>query len=321
MSKEFDLIIIGAGPAGLSAGLYGSQAKLKVAIFEKGFVGGQVSLTSNMANYPGYTEKNNAAGLVNKMQVQCEENDVHFIYEEIVEIKKEGMLKKIFTNKGEYLAKTIIIATGNRAKKLGAEGEEKLIGRGISYCALCDGVFFSDYEVFVVGAGNSAIEESIFLTKFVKKVTILNRSEKVKASRYYIARAEENEKIDIISNVEIKKVNGQNGIESILVENKETGEEKLLGGKNDNYGLFIFIGRKPNTELFSLLLDLDEKGYIITDEKMKTSVDGIYAAGDVRVKDLRQVVTATSDGAIAAVEAEKYIERLESSAQLIGQKR
>jgi len=308
--KYFDVVIIGGGPAGLSAALYASRADLKTVVFEKKMVGGQMNITNDIANYPGAKSNTKTYELVQNMHEQCEDFGTNFICEKIVNIEVLDKEKIVHTKDNHYHAKAVIIATGNKERKLNAEGEEKLIGKGVSYCALCDGRFFSNYEVFVVGGGNSALEESLFLTKFARKVTIFNKSNNLRASNYYIAKAMENDKIEIVHNTEILKVNGDNKIDSITVRNNKTDEVMELGGKDEGYGLFVFIGREPNTKLFKDFLELNEKGYIITDRNMKTNIDGIYAAGDVREKEVRQVVTAVSDGAIAAVEAQKYIERL-----------
>lgn len=309
---KYDVIIIGAGPAGLSAGLYAARADLKTLIFEKKMIGGQMALTNEMENYPGTKLNTSTQELIGNMKKQCAEFGVEFKNEEIVNVELKDDLKVVHTKDNNYYAKSVIVATGNSPRKLNAKGEEKLTGKGVSYCALCDGRFFTDYEVFVVGGGNSAIEESLFLTKFVRKVTVFNRSKNLRASPQYIAKAHKNDKIEIVGNKQITEIMGENKIDAIKVKDLQTGEEQILGKGNEPYGLFVFIGRIPNTKMFENCLALSENGYVITDRNMKTSVSGVFAAGDVREKEVRQVVTAVSDGAIAAVEAEKYINNMDS---------
>lgn len=309
MSNIYDVVIIGSGPAGLSAGLYASRANLETLIIEKEKAGGQIVTTEEVANYPGSIQDATGPSLVARMVEQAEEFGAEKVFDEVKEVNFEGKIKVIKGEKAEYQAKSVIIATGAKPRLLGAPGEKELTGKGVSYCATCDGAFFEDLQVFVVGGGDSAVEEAMFLTKFARKVTIVHRRDTLRAAKSIQEKAFKNEKIDFMWNTEIKELRGDGILESMTVLNRETGEETEIVASEDDgtFGVFVFVGFMPQTKLFEGLVEM-ERGYIKTDDNMKTNIEGVYASGDCRVKSLRQVVTATADGAIAAVQAEKYID-------------
>lgn len=309
MENIYDVIIIGAGPAGLSAGLYAARANMKTLILEKEKSGGQIVTTEEVANYPGSIENATGPSLVARMVEQSDEFGAERKLDEVVEINLEDKIKVIKGEKAEYKAKTVIVATGAKPRLLGAPGEKELTGKGVSYCATCDGAFFTDLEVYVIGGGDSAVEEAMFLTKFARKVTIVHRRDQLRAAKSIQEKAFKNDKIDVIWNHQVKELKGEGILEEMTLVNTETGEEKVIVANEEDgtMGVFVFVGYLPQTKLFENILDM-ERGYLKTDENMKTNLDGVFAAGDCRVKSLRQVVTATADGAIAAVQAEKYIE-------------
>ncbi|MBC7088164.1 MAG: thioredoxin-disulfide reductase [Tissierellales bacterium] len=305
----YDVVIIGAGPAGLSAGLYAARARLNTLIIEKDAVGGQIVTTEEVANYPGSIENATGPSLVARMVEQAESFGAKRTSDTIKSVDLSGKIKILKGEKAEYQTKTVIIATGATPKKIGCPGEKELTGRGVSYCATCDAAFFEDLEVFVVGGGDSAVEEAIYLTKFARKVTIIHRRDSLRAAKSIQEKAFANEKIHFMWDTVVTELKGDGLLESMVVKNVKTGEEKeIFADENDGtFGIFVFVGYDPATKLFEGLIDM-ENGYIITDDKMATNIPGVFAAGDNRVKPLRQVVTATSDGAIAATQAEKYIE-------------
>lgn len=308
MSKVYDVIIIGAGPAGLSAGLYAGRARLSTLIIEKDKDGGQIVLTSEVENYPGCLEGESGPTLIDRMAKQAEHFGAEKVYDEILEVKLEGKEKVIKGKKGEYVGKTVIIATGASSRPIGCPGEKTFTGKGVSYCATCDGNFFEDFEVFVVGGGDTAVEEAMYLTKFARKVTIIHRREELRAAKSIQEKAFANPKMNFIWNSAVKEIKGEGVVGSMVLENLKTGELTEIEADEDDgiFGIFVFIGYTPKTQIFEGIINLD-KGYIVTDENMRTNIEGVYAVGDVRVKSLRQVVTAAADGAIAAVQAEKYI--------------
>lgn len=305
----YDVVIIGAGPAGLSAGLYAARARLNTLIIEKDAVGGQIVTTEEVANYPGSIENATGPSLVARMVEQAESFGAKRTIDTIKSVDFSGKIKVLKGEKADYETKTVIIATGATPKKIGCPGEKELTGRGVSYCATCDGAFFEDLEVFVVGGGDAAVEEAMFLTKFARKVTIIHRRDSLRAAKSIQEKAFANEKIHFMWDTVITELRGDELLESMVVKNLKTGEEKeIFADENDGtFGVFVFVGYDPATQLFEGIINM-EKGYIITDDKMATNIPGVFAAGDNRVKPLRQVVTATSDGAIAATQAEKYIE-------------
>ena len=313
MSKLYDVIILGAGPAGLAAGLYAGRARMSTLIIEKGQDGGQIAITDEIENYPGQNvEGESGPSLIERMTKQVEKFGAERVTDVIKKVELEGKIKKLTGSSGEYQAKTVIIATGAFPRPIGCENEGKFVGKGISFCATCDAAFFEDFEVYVVGGGDSAVEEALYLTKFARKVTIIHRRDELRAARSIQEKAFANDKIHFLWDTVVEKVDGDGLLSSMVVRNKKTGELTTINADDEDgmFGLFGFIGFLPKSELFEGQLDLDQ-GYIMTDENMKTNVAGVFAAGDIRVKSLRQVVTAAADGAIAAVQAEKYIEESE----------
>ncbi len=309
MSMIYDLIVIGAGPGGLSAGLYGARAKMNTLIIEKDRTGGQIATTDEVANYPGSIQNATGPSLIARMVEQCDEFGAKRVKDTIEEVEFDGKIKVLKGKKEEYKAKAVVIATGATPRKLNIPGEKELTGKGVTYCATCDGAFFTDLEVFVVGGGDSACEEAMFLTKFARKVTILSRDAHLTAAKSIQAKILSHDKIEVKWNMEITELKGDGILESMTLRNLETGEitEHEADEEDGTFGVFIFIGFAPQTKLFDGKIELD-RGYVPTSPNMETNVEGVYAAGDCRVKVLRQVVTACGDGAIATVMAEKYIE-------------
>lgn len=304
----YDVIIVGAGPAGLAAGLYASRARLKTLIIEKEQAGGQIVTTDEVANYPGSVENATGPSLVARMAEQAEEFGAETKLDTITEVDLDGKIKVLKGEKEEYQAKTVIIATGANPRLIGCPGEKELTGRGVSYCATCDAAFFEDLEVYVVGGGDTAVEEGMYLAKFARKVTIIHRRDELRAAKSIQEKAFANEKMAFMWDSVVEEIKGEGIVESMVVKNVKTGEltEVFADEDDGTFGIFPFIGFIPATELFDGKVNMED-GYIPTDDDMKTNVDGVFAAGDCRVKSLRQVVTATADGAIAAVQAEKYI--------------
>lgn len=314
MSKIYDVVIIGAGPAGLAAGLYAARAKMSTLILEKEKAGGQIVTTDEVANYPGSVEHATGPSLVARMVAQCEEFGAERVKDGVSTLELEGEIKKIHTESGQVIeAKSIIIATGASPRKIGCPGEVELTGKGVSYCATCDADFFTDLEVFCVGGGDTALEEAMYLSKFARKVTLVHRREEFRAAKSIIEKTQKNEKIEYLLNSVVSEIGGDGLVEYMVVKNTVTGEETRIEAdpEDGTFGIFGFVGYLPQTGIFKNLITMDEAGYIITDENMRTNIKGVFAAGDVRQKLLRQVVTATADGAIAAVMAEKYVEDLE----------
>ena len=308
----YDLIILGAGPAGLSAALYAGRACLKTLLIEKAMPGGQSTLTNDIENYPGQMlEGESGFSLTERMGQQADRFGVERAYDEITAIDLTGEEKVLTGMSGEYRAKTVILATGAHPKPIGCENEAAFTGRGISFCATCDGMFFRDMDVYVVGGGDSAVEEAIFLTRFARKVTIIHRRDQLRAVKTIQERAFANEKIDFLWNTVVEKVDGDAALSEMTVRNVVTGETTVIRANEADgaFGLFGFVGFAPNTALFEGVVDM-ERGYIVTDEDMHTNIPGVFAAGDLRVKSLRQVITAAADGAIAAMQAAKYIEEM-----------
>ncbi len=309
MTETYDVVIIGAGPAGLSAGLYAARAKLKTLILEKEKAGGQIVTTAEVANYPGSVENASGPSLVGRMVDQAKEFGAEMVTDTVMDINFDDKVKVIKGEKEEYRTKSIIIATGAEPRLIGCPGEKEFTGRGVSYCATCDADFFTDLEVFVMGGGDTAVEEAIYLTKFARKVTIIHRRDELRAAKSIQEKAFANDKIDFLWDSVIDEIKGEGIVSSLVVKNTKTGEKKEIFADEDDgtFGIFVFIGYLPNTSLFEGKLELADGNYIDTDADMKTEIPGVFAAGDVRVKSLRQVVTATADGAIAAVQSERYI--------------
>ena len=312
MSKIYDVIVLGAGPAGLTAGLYSGRARLSTLVIEKGQDGGQIAITNEIENYPGQVEGDSGPSLIARMTKQCEHFGVERVSDMIKEVELTGPVKKLIGVKGEYEAKCVIIATGAFPRPIGCKNEGKFVGKGISFCATCDAAFFEDFEVYVVGGGDAAVEEAMYLTKFARKVTIIHRRDELRAAKSIQEKAFKNEKLHFMWDTVVEEVDGEDEILSkMVVKNTKTGELTTIEADPEDgmFGLFGFIGLLPKSELFEGVIDM-EKGYIKTDDNMHTNIEGVYAAGDIRVKSLRQVVTAAADGAIAAMQAEHYIANL-----------
>ncbi|MCQ2514956.1 MAG: FAD-dependent oxidoreductase [Ruminococcus sp.] len=301
----YDIIIIGGGVAGLTASIYLARANCRVVIIESTAIGGQIALSSKVENYPGILQTSGIE-LTQTMKKQAESFGTKFIFCNAISIHSDGDLKIVETSNGNYFCYGVIIAAGANPRVIGFEGEEKFKGRGISYCATCDAGFFRNKEVFVIGGGYSAAEESIYLAEFASHITIMMRKSDFTCAKSLSDKAKANPKITILPNTEVISVSGDNIIKNLKYKNNLT--QKISEYNNDKgFGLFVFAGYLPATKPFKNYITLDEQGYIITDRTQKTNIDGIYAAGDVCVKNLRQVVTAVSDGATAATELEKYI--------------
>ena len=308
MSEEkiYDVIIIGAGPAGMTAAVYTSRANLSTLMLERGIPGGQMANTEDVENYPGY-ESILGPDLSNKMFEHAKKFGAEYAYGDVKEIIDGKEYKTVVAGKKEYKTRAIIVASGAEYKKIGVPGEKELGGRGVSYCAVCDGAFFKGKELVVVGGGDSAVEEGVYLTRFASKVTIVHRRDALRAQKILQDRAFQNEKVDFIWNHTVKEINEENGkVGSVTLVDVNSGEEQEF--KTD--GAFIYIGMLPLSKPFTELGITNENGYIETNEHMETKVPGIFAAGDVREKMLRQIVTATGDGSIAAQSAQHYVEEL-----------
>lgn len=306
LEKEFDVVILGGGPAGFSAGIYTARGNVSTAILDVSMLGGQPSNYLELENYPGFV-KIGGFELMEKFEEHADMFGVQkFPMQEIEVIDLVSYPKIIRTKEVEFRAKSVIIATGAKPMKLGVKGEEEFIGRGVSYCAVCDGAFYKDKVVAVVGGGNSAVEEAIYLTKFASKVYIIHRRDELRADKIIQDRATKNEKIEFVLNSVVCEIQGQDLVNNLILKNTKTDEMFNLAVD----GVFPYIGITPNVENISGQITQDKAGFIITDETMKTSIDGVFAIGDVRKTPLRQVITAASDGAIAGVYAVKYIESL-----------
>jgi len=301
-----DLIIIGAGPAGLTAGLYAARARLKTLMLERLSPGGQVLMTDWVENYPGFPDGISGFDLMDKMRRQAEKFGLDIKSTEVsrLDVLKEKQI--LATDNGNLESKAIILACGATPQRLGIEGESLLTGKGVSYCATCDGPFYREQEVAVIGGGDTAVEEALFLTKFASKIYLVHRRDKLRATKLLQERAWSEEKIEIIWDSIPKRIVGEAGVEGIDLKNVKTGEESHLPVQ----GVFVFIGYTPNNELVKGLLECDERGFVVTNKYMETSETGVFAAGDITSKLLRQISTAVGDGATAAFAAERYLESL-----------
>lgn len=303
---EFDTVILGGGPAGLSAGIYAARATGNIAIVDVSMFGGQPSNYLELENYPAFPIVG-GYDLMEKMEEHADKFGVNkFPMEEIQKIDLISTPKIIETLTHTFKAKSVIIATGAQSKKLGVKGEKEFLGRGVSYCAICDGAFYRDKTVAVVGGGNAALEEAMYLTKFATKVYVIHRRNEFRADKIVQNLAFKNEKLEFVYDTVVNEINGEDTVKSLVIENIKTNETSTLNVD----GIFPYIGFLPNTDLINGQVEQDSNGFIITDETMKTSIDGVFAAGDVRKTPLRQVITATSDGAVAAVYAGRYVESL-----------
>ena len=299
----YDTMIIGAGPAGMTAALYAARSNLKVALLERGIYGGQMNNTAEIENYPGYA-RISGPELAEKMFEPLENLGVEHLFGQVEKIEDHGDYKKIITEDEVFETKTVILASGANHRHLGVPGEEEYNSRGVSYCAVCDGAFFRDEDLLVVGGGDSAVEEAIFLTRFAKSVTIVHRRDQLRAQKLLQERAFANEKISFIWDSVVKEIKGDDRrVTSVVFENVKTGQIS----ESDFGGVFVYVGLDPVSDFVKDLGICDEAGWIVTDNHMKTAISGIYAIGDVREKNLRQVTTAVGDGAIAGQEVYKYI--------------
>jgi len=303
-ARTYDVIIIGGGPAGMTAGLYASRSRLKTLLIENGLFGGQMTTTELIENYPGFPQGVSGEELSRLMEEQAKRFGMETISDEVVEIGLEKDLKRVKTYEGEFLCRALIICTGTEYRKLGVPGEKEFAGRGVSYCATCDGAFFKDSQIVVVGGGDSALGEALFLTKFVRQLTIIHRRDVLRGTKIYQERAFSNPKIKFLWNSIVQEIKGDSVVRSIIVKNVKTG--KIEEFATD--GAFLFVGLVPRTQFIRGLLQMDEGGYLLTNEDCETSVKGIFAAGDCRRRLLRQIATAVGDGATAAFAAEKYLE-------------
>ena len=305
MENLYDVIVVGGGPAGLTAALYLARAKYRVLVLEKEQFGGQISITHEVVNYPGIA-KTSGKALTDTIQQQAESFGAEFMLAEAIGFDLSGDIKTVRTNQGEHRCFGILLATGAHPRTVGFKGEEEHKGRGVAYCATCDGEFFTGKEIFVVGGGYAAAEESVFLTKFARHVTILVRKDDFSCAASVADQAKNHEKITVLTNTVMEEVSGENGLTYARYKNTATGEVAEYKSK-ETFGVLVSAGYAPATEIVKGTVELNEQGYIVTDASQKTSADGVYAAGDVCIKPLRQVVTATSDGALAATELEKYV--------------
>ena len=304
--QHYDVIIIGGGPAGLAAGLYTARANLSSLLIEKGPLGGQLSWVKRIDNYPGFPDGISGSELTDLMVSQARKFGLQIETGSVIDIANGSGIKTVKTDTRNFQAKTLIVTTGVSRKTDRIDGEEKFQGKGVSYCATCDGPFFKDVSVAIVGGGDEALEEAIFLTEFARKITIIQSQDKLSASEELQKMAESKENISFLFNSTLTKIAGKDRVELVEVMDLDTGDiEQLQVG-----GVFLYIGTRPAREFLSQIIEMDERGYIITDQDMKTSVEGIFAAGDVRYKKVRQVATAVGDGVTAASSARKYIQSL-----------
>ncbi len=299
-----DVLILGGGPAGLSAAIYAARAKLFSVVIDESLTGGQVATTFHVANYPGTNGVVRGIDLMENMKKQAIDFGAQIDdLKETIDISIEGEEKYLKTEDTDYYAKSLIIATGSTPRKLPAEGESEFRGRGVHYCATCDGAFYQDANVLVIGGGNSAVEEAVFLTRYARHVTIILRGDQFQAPKAAVDEALANPNISVVWNTEVRKINGDNFVKSVMIENLKTKEVKEM----ETDGLFVYIGMEPKTGLLKGKLELNEYGYINADENMRTTIPGVFVAGDVRVKEIRQIATAVSDGVVAGIMVEKYI--------------
>ena len=301
----YDIIIVGAGPAGMTAGIYASEARKKVLMFEMERYGGQIVNADKVKNYPGFTEIS-GYDLATLLYNQVKNLDIEVKFEEVIKIEDNKDYKKITTNKGNYKAKSVIIAAGAKARRLGIENEENLIGKGISYCATCDGMFFKDKIVAINGGGNTAIDDALYLSNICKKVYLIYRKKDFKIDNVNLSILKKKDNVEFIMNSTIVDIIGKEKLEKIVIKNNDDDTNKEMNVD----GLFIAIGYIPVSNMCENLIDIDEKGYILSTEECKTNIDGIFVAGDIRKKEIRQLTTACSDGTVAALNACKYLNNL-----------
>ena len=304
MDNKYDVVIIGGGPAGLTAGIYTSRDKLYTLIIDKGIIGGNINNADSIDNYPGFPEGINGPELAELMHRQAEKYGLKSITAEVTAIYIEGESRVIKTTGGDFMAKAVIIAGGSDKVKMGIPGEKEFTGRGVSYCTTCDGPFFRNKKVVVIGGGNSAIYEAMHLIKFASSISLIHRRDKLRATAILQDKALAETKIEFILNTIVKSIEGKDFVQKLLLENVKTGKQSIL----ETDGVFVSIGLKPNTDYLKDLLPLDKQGHIITDEHMSTNIAGIFATGDIRSGSIRQVTTAVGDGTVAALSAKKFID-------------
>lgn len=304
--KITDVIIIGGGPGGYTAALYSARANLKTVVIEKLSSGGQMATTSQVDNYPGFEEGVNGFELGEKMRQGAERFGVETLFAEVESVDLNAELKVIHTSEGDYFARTVILATGANPREMGLEEEQKLKGRGVAYCATCDGMFYRNKTVVVVGGGNTAVADALFLSKICNKVYLVHRRDQLRASKSYMSALKQSLNIEFIWNAKVKEILHDKKVTGIVAEDIESGDAIKVACD----GVFVAIGRIPNTDLFKGQIELDDGGYIVADETTRTNLPGVFAVGDVRTKPLRQIVTATADGAVASKFAEEYIDML-----------
>ena len=311
MDKVYDIIVLGAGPAGLAAASYAGRARMDTLLIEGTKDGGQIVITNEIENYPGSLEEESGPSLVARMTKQVEKFGADRVTDTIVDVELEGKVKHLKGNHGDYYAKAVVIATGASPRPIGCPGEKEFTGKGVSYCATCDANFFEDFEVYVVGGGDSAVEEAMYLTKFARKVTLVHRRDELRAAKSIQEKAFANPKMAFMWNTTIEEIKGDGVVTSMIVKDTKTGETREIEADEEDgtFGIFVFVGFDPKSQLFEGKLEMENR-YIVTDKYMHTSVPGVFAAGDVIVKHLRQVVTACGDGAVAATEAQHYVENL-----------
>ena len=311
MDKVYDIIVLGAGPAGLTAASYAGRARMDTLLIEGTKDGGQIVITNEIENYPGSLEEESGPSLIARMTKQVEKFGADRVTDTIVDVELEGKVKHLKGNHGDYYAKAVVIATGASPRPIGCPGEKEFTGKGVSYCATCDANFFEDFEVYVVGGGDSAVEEAMYLTKFARKVTLVHRRDELRAAKSIQEKAFANPKMAFMWNTTIEEIKGDGVVTSMIVKDTKTGETREIEADEEDgtFGICVFVGFDPKSQLFEGKLEMENR-YIVTDKYMHTSVPGVFAAGDVIVKHLRQVVTACGDGAVAATEAQHYVENL-----------
>ena len=303
MEKKFDVIVLGGGPAGYTAAMYTARAGLSTLVIEKLYAGGQMTQTPNIENYPGFPQGIDGVLLGMNFQAGAQNAGVQTLNAEVTAVSLQGQEKILTTAKGDFVGRTVIVATGADHRHLGLPREWELTGKGVTYCATCDGMFYRGKTVAVVGGGNSAASEALVLSRIAKKVYLIHRRDSLKASRSYHQPLQQAENVEFIWNSQVSRLLGEEKLSGVVLQDVQTGEERAL----ELDGLFISIGRQPATELFRGQLELDENGYIVADESTRTSIPGVYAVGDVRTKEVRQIVTAAADGAVAAHYAEEEL--------------
>jgi thioredoxin reductase (NADPH) len=304
VTTTHDVIIIGGGPAGMTAAVYAARARLDTLMIERLFPGGQLMISDHIENYPGYASGISGPELSAQMREQAEKFGMETLLAQVESVDLSGSEKIIVTSEGETRAKTVIVATGASARRLNVPGEQEMLGRGVSYCATCDGAFFKDKDLAVIGGGDTAVEDSIFLTRYASKVSIIHRRDAFRAAKIIQERAFNNPKIEIVWNTVVERIEGNHAVQKVRTRNLVNNEL----GEIPVDGVFVLIGAEPELGFLNGVLETDSGGYLITDENMLTNIPGVYAAGDIRQKILRQIVTACADGATAAMSAEKYIE-------------